>query len=136
MGWLERPVPGGPFRWRAGGCDAVGRYLARAMRGPHAVDAVAGLLRLASALRRTLASAEAADALAAVLRGTPGVLPLVRQQWGAERGRRTLQRFQSALGEAPVARAPRTGDRAAPGALPLRQLIDPQERDRRRARKP
>jgi hypothetical protein len=135
LGWLRRPVPGGAFEWKPGGPAAVGRYLERAMKGPEAVAAVGGLLRLTSALRRRLASPAAADALAAVLRATPGVLPLVRRHWSGDRGRRTLQRFHAALGEAPAARAPKTGAAAGPGALPLRQLIDPQERDRRRAKK-
>ncbi|MCK6546262.1 hypothetical protein L6R52_10465 [Myxococcota bacterium] len=128
-------MPGGPFAWQPRGLAAVGEYLERALAGPEAVEAVSGLLRLASALRRQLGSAPAANELSVMLRRTPGVIPLVRATWGAERGRTALARFHSSLGEAPAPKLVPPARGASTPGTPLRALIDPMDRDKRRARK-
>jgi hypothetical protein len=135
MRQLVRRAPGGPFAWRDGGLDAIGRSLAHALRGPQAADAVGGLLRLASALRRRLGSPAAADALVAVVKATPGARALARRLFGSGRAEAAQRRFREVTGAPRTLRAPTvpTPGRAAPGT-PLRELIDPLERDRMRAR--
>lgn len=135
MRQLERRVAGGPFTWRAGGLALVEERLERAMQGPHAADHVGGLLRLASALRRRLASPAAADALIGVLRAVPGARALARRHFGSGRREAAQRRFREATGGDAAMRAPTL---TTPGpkstGTPLRQLIDPFEQDRRRAR--
>lgn len=131
MRWLARPTPGGAFVWQVGGLRAVARRLAWEVRGPRAVAAVGGLLRLTSALRRRLGSPAAADQLQAVLRSCPEACALARRAFGSDRRRQALRRFHSSLGEAAPPRAPPSEASEAPGAVRLSRLIDPTERDRR-----
>ncbi|MEQ9496895.1 MAG: hypothetical protein RIT81_08550 [Deltaproteobacteria bacterium] len=131
---LTRAELGGSFSWQPGGLAAIERRLLRRVRGPDAVAEVADLLKLASALRRRLGSVEAADALSLLLKRTPEAVAIVRAHWGTGAQRRAIARFSSRTGQDPRRRAPSVGQRPEPGAVPLATLLDPTERDRRRAR--
>lgn len=132
MKGLERR--GDELVFRADALDEVGRRLDGLLGGSSAVDAIGGLLRLGSALRRRLGSPAAADALQALLRARPEARRIARQAFGSGREGAVRRRFQSSLGERPALKAPRLGDAPAGGSTPVFRFLDPTERDRRRVR--
>lgn len=91
------------------------------------------LLRLATALENELESPTAAARIRLAVLRAEWTLPLLSQHSAAERRRRGERQFAPFSGAPERRRAPSIDAHAPHGSIPIRTLIDPFARERRRA---